>query len=59
VYSKRNRIINQWRWGEFESGVAHVWRETPEKFFVVPLHFFGSIGTVRPSCIDKRFRDGQ
>ena len=46
----------QWRRNEFESG-AHVRREAPENFFVLPLHFFGSIRSI--SRFGERFRDGQ
>ena len=35
----------------------HVGHEAPEKFIVVPLHFFGSTSTI--SRFGERFRDGK
>ena len=36
---------------------AHVWYKVPKKYFVVPLHFFGS--TSKIIRFGERFRDGQ
>jgi len=52
-------ILNQWRRTNLKVG-APVRRKAPGKFFlVVPLHFFGSKSTIRPSRFGERFRDGQ